>query len=576
MRILVRPLSVRDLLGLPEFPSLNPCPFFPEFMEPFKTPRGEQAALRAATQSSILSPEEVVRASGPRSSSNKNRSKLCRILHTSCMFLFMPLLWLLDCFLYLMGEYVCHFCNRCYQATKRQANLCLNGKKPWMCSVRLTAVNVVVLCSTWYMFSDQVRLAFLPAKSDNALAVVNLVVFCILMVELLFEVFIRPDGYQNLIVSDKAYAPTTVRFINAFHLIVESVSLLCFIPEFYCLFTSSFRCDERMDFSFYNAALIGVTGPTRLDFFYGKAYFALLRFRVFGLVRHWKKMWIKNTFINMRWKGAHGFFSGSTKPQKLKQILPHNHHHHHHTQKARTEASEEAKKKEAVLTNASNIGTALMVTNSYRVLIMLCAIVGLFPALASISASTSINKTAKAMTDQLQAANKLVTNNSNSSCNYMNHTILSWIAGLTPSERRPLVSAKTNTFLLSLAISPNYCMDNSHDVIESTGDTGSSVLVDVCQAANEAYTDGQWFLDDDKKDFMFRHCQTWRDTGGLTNIEDIANVTDLRAGSIIVVESSIVEQEYVVYDENGKEVDRVVTKFSVTAIFNETYAIESA
>ena len=548
-----------------------------EYMEPFKNARGEQAALRAATQSSIMSPEEVVRASGPLNANNKNRSRVFRFLQSCCLFLCMPLLWLLDCFLYLMGEYVCRCCNRFFQATKRQANLCLNGKQPWVCSMRITCVNIVVLCSTWYMFSDQIRLAFFGAAADSAFAVVNLVVWCILMVELLFEVFIRPDGYQNLIISDKAYAPTTVRYINAFHLVVESVSLFCFIPEFYCLL-SDFACDARLEFSFFNAALMGVKGPTSLDFFLGKAFFALIRFRVFGLVRHWKKMWINNTFINMRWKAAHGFFSGSSQKQAFN--LQKNNHSPH---KAKSEQTEDAKKKESVLTNASNIGTALMVTNSYRVLVMLCAIVGILPALASFSAKTTINLIATEMTEQLQATNLLVRDNSNASCQFLSESIASWVAGLTPSEGRDIISADTDVFLLSLDVTPSYCLEWLYQQAHTT--SGSNyILYDVCEFVNlttdssrEVASSGKGDgMDEETEAFFDRHCDTWKLTAGFTQEEDIANATDIRTGSISVIQSRQKLQNFTIYDSDGNIQGVREEVFRVTAVFNESYAIENA
>jgi hypothetical protein len=425
------------------------------------------------------------------------------------------------------------------------------------------------------MFSDQARLAFFPANADDALAYVNLVVWCILATELLFEVFIRPDGYADLIISDKAYAPTTVRFINAFHLVVESASLLCFIPEFYCLFTSA-QCDERLDFSFFNAALLGVTGPTRVDFFYGKAYFALIRFRVFGLVRHWKKMWINNTFINMRWKAAHGFFSGSSKQvkaEKNKQGI---------VKKQNSEAlSDDSKKRESVLTNASNIGTALMVTNSYRVLIMLCAIVGLFPVLASVYSKTTINRISTQMTEQLQATNLLVTDNSNTSCIFLTQSIVSWVSGLTPSESRALFSTNNNVYLLSLKMSPGHCdawLDGG--LRNHTAEGGGNVLSHICRhVAADALNDVMLLDDLDRETLAFikKHCETWTWTGNLTDEEEIAEYSDIRPGAVSVVQSSTIYQPYTVYNTTtGTPMSLEEQEYRVTAVFNETYAIESS
>lgn len=537
-------------------------------MEPFRTALGEEAALRAATQSNTMSPEEVDPRSLTMSSGNK-QSKVFACIKTCSIFLCMPVLLFLDCFLFVMGEYVCRCCNRCFVATKRQASLFLNGKNPWVCSVRITAVNIVVLCSTWYMFSDQARLAFFHSQVDNNLAVINLVVWCILICELLFEIFIRPDGYSELIISDKAYAPTTVRFINAFHLLVESISLLCFIPEFYCLISQELACDNKLNFSFFNAALTGVIGPTSLDFFYGKAYFALIRFRVFGLVRHWKKMWINNTFINMRWKAAHGFFSGSSHKtmslQKQKQ-----------KRKAIADtAAEEAKKKEAVLTNASNIGTALMATNSYRVLIMVCAIVGIFPVLVAFFADPTINRIATEMTEQLQATNVRATNNLNETCYYLGDSIQSWVIGLTPSNNRQLVSADTNVFLLKLEITPNYC----NDVFFPYGrnDESLEVLGFICArlaARKNSRTHSRTPVEEEEA-FFDDHCPIWSKTANATGVAEIANVTGLRAGSVTMISSQDIIQPYTRFVD-GTAIVENATSFSVVATFNETYAVESA
>ena len=191
------------------------------------------------------------------------------------------------------------------------------------------------------------------------------VVWCILVVELILEVFIRPDGYHSLIMSEKAYAPLTVRSINAFHLSVEIISLGVFVPEFLCLLTPKYSCSGRPPFSFFNAAFLSVVGPTRLDAFYGRAYMGLTRLRVFGLVRHWKNMWINNSFVNKNWKlkeARFGLFTGVFAPARVRPIdtMP------------RSEASKQERqvRKENALINASNIGTALMVTNSHRSLMI--------------------------------------------------------------------------------------------------------------------------------------------------------------------------------------------------------------
>ena len=53
--------------------------------------------------------------------------------------------------------------------------------------------------------------------------------------------------------------PTTVRYMDGFHLFVESLSLGIFVPEFRCLFTNQ-SCGSRWPFSIFNAFTLGLTG----------------------------------------------------------------------------------------------------------------------------------------------------------------------------------------------------------------------------------------------------------------------------------------------------------------------------
>lgn len=179
----------------------------------------------------------------------------------------------------------------------------------------------------------------------------------ILIIELFLEVFIRPEGYQILIKSEKAYAPSTARFINCFHLCAEFISLAFFAPEFGCLF-GGYQCSDRPPFSYFNAAFIAVLGPERVNVFCGKLYIAIMRLRVFGLVRHWRNMWIKNTFVTMRASSIVSWFT----PKKAPKVVEVG---------ESTEAMDRKEKDTDGLTNVSNIGTALMVINSHRALVLL-------------------------------------------------------------------------------------------------------------------------------------------------------------------------------------------------------------
>ena len=60
-----------------------------------------------------------------------------------------------------------------YRKVKQQTDACLNGKRPYGISCRFTGVNLLVVCSIWYIVIDPVRLAFLPSSMDNNIALVS-------------------------------------------------------------------------------------------------------------------------------------------------------------------------------------------------------------------------------------------------------------------------------------------------------------------------------------------------------------------------------------------------------------------
>lgn len=73
-----------------------------------------------------------------------------------------------------------YFLQQCYNCWitwfrkwKSQADACLNGNKPYSISLRLTGINFLVLCSIWYLYIDQLRLALFPHSADHSLAIVS-------------------------------------------------------------------------------------------------------------------------------------------------------------------------------------------------------------------------------------------------------------------------------------------------------------------------------------------------------------------------------------------------------------------
>lgn len=125
------------------------------------------------------------------------------------------------------------------------------------------------------------------------------------MLELIFEVIIRPSNYFELINSDRAFAPSTARYINRFHLFFEAVSLITYIPEFRCsTMDSSSVCRREVFLSRVTASVDAILGPSHGDAAKGRFILGLTSLRFFGVIRHWKQMWINNTFHPTKREGV--------------------------------------------------------------------------------------------------------------------------------------------------------------------------------------------------------------------------------------------------------------------------------
>jgi hypothetical protein len=530
-----------------------------------RSDRGKAAALRAATQNS----DEDQGANGEyegdgegfdRTVDISNRAKIISGIQTCCAYMLLPFLWTFDFFYYYVGvSFLVPLWQTCLRHMRRQGRLILNGLNPYVCRVRLTMVNFIVLCSTWYMFIDQARLVFFPAEADDALAAVNLAVWLVLVLELVFQVFILPDGFKNLIVSDKAYAPTTVRYINAFHVFVESLSLIIFISEWYCL-VSTYQCDDRLRFSLHNAVLLSVTGPTRLDSFYGKAFLALIRLRVFGLVRHWRNMWITNTFINMKWKSTPTGIVSNFIPQERSYRSSAEHKSSSFLAK-KGDHFDDSHKKDMNLANASTIGTALMVTNSYRALAILWVIMGIFPLLSCFS-STFTNSMAPDMTSLLQATNLLASDTANETCSFLAASVLAWMVGFTSPGFTQDSKAR---YLVNLQISPPRCPNENYTSI-----TVAACLYLETQAANESLP----ITDPSRRSLDF-FCDTWRNEINGTTRTEIAHQLGLRTGSIRLFEERE-ESNLTNVTIDGTISNTELANYTVTSSFDESYTVRSA
>lgn len=136
-------------------------------------------------------------------------------------------------------------------------------------------------------------------------------VWIILIVELLFEILIRPNNYWQLIRSEKAYLPSTARYISFVFILGEAIALITYIPELACLKHDDTACSNRSVFgplSQVRASMSAVLGPTRQESVFGRLFMNLMVFRFFGVIRHWKQTYTNQTFYPTKREGLEKWF----------------------------------------------------------------------------------------------------------------------------------------------------------------------------------------------------------------------------------------------------------------------------
>lgn len=160
VRTILRARLVQLVLSLPEgdfsFLFVIPCNLTAEWMELLRNREGQEAALAAAKQTGRLQQRD-------KEAKESKKSSL--------------LVWLRNVFMW-PGQFaktsLIPFYQKGRKASKEQISHMLYGDSPFACNFRVTGVNLLVLCSTWYLFVEVIRHAFLPASWDYSLTVVTL------------------------------------------------------------------------------------------------------------------------------------------------------------------------------------------------------------------------------------------------------------------------------------------------------------------------------------------------------------------------------------------------------------------
>lgn len=298
-------------------------------------------------------------------------------------------------------------------------------------------------------------------------------VWAFLVMELFLEWMIRPPDYYHLVESEKAYAPSTARSINSFHMFFELLSLALYIPEFICL--GSNNCGDLTPFSALWASITSVLGPTLWDSCLGHFCIGLRTLRMFALVRHWKKMRINNTLSDGTNIRDH-YDSDRIDQHKMKRQGKNEEENHSEDFHAQVKSLDKASSAEDQrLKNAATIGTSLMVVNSHRALFIITLILVILPMILSM---LGVNPIATEMTDLLQENNIMAIN-----CEYLEVAVDSWLRSVAYTlSPAPLDTNKHYLLWAQISPSPRGCtfLNGTGGVITNCDSTNIEDINGVC------------------------------------------------------------------------------------------------
>lgn len=347
----------------------------------------------------------------------------------------------------------------------------LHGKAPFSCKVRCTGINLLVLCSTMFLFIQVLQLGWMPADLDDEFTQFGTVIWVILILELIFEIMIRPKDYWQLIRSDKAYRPSTARYINQLYVVGEAIALITYIPEIACINKTTDVCLSRgffEKFTLIQASASAVLGPTQADSLFGRIVMGSMALRFFGVIRHWKQMLINQTFRPTKREGIEKWVipydPNNDLQKRTRRRIEQNEDDDESIENDLDDTSNSITDSEENrrLKSAANIGTALIVVNCQRALILMILSVLVLPLFYAISHQ---NRVSMNLTNMLESQN-LISTSGVRDCEYLERAIDSWLNMAIVSQ--PQYEKDPTSYVLWAQVLPVRCpFQNKTGVITS-------------------------------------------------------------------------------------------------------------
>jgi len=200
------------------------------------------------------------------------------------------------------GQNFKHLTIRCYKRLQLwMLNIKLhifylhNGVPPYNIELKVTGNTCLWICSLWFLIADMVK--FCNSKdTDNIFDCINFAVWFILVVDLFLEILIRPFDFSKLLRSKKAYYPSTQRHIDNFHFVLEFLALALYFPEIllFLMPKPNIFLSYMSVFGLYKQTLASEKNSTP---WLPIILLALVRLRIVGVMRRWRQSTINASYL---------------------------------------------------------------------------------------------------------------------------------------------------------------------------------------------------------------------------------------------------------------------------------------
>jgi len=252
-----------------------------------------------------------------------------------------------------------------------------NGVPPYNIELKLTRNTCLWVCSLWFPIADLVKFCN-SEKTDKMFNDITCAVWFILVFDLFSEILIRPMDYSKLLRSNKAFYPSTQRYIDNFHFFLEFLALALYFPEILLYFS------DNVKFGIFHSYMNTLDSAEDSNPWLHIIWLALVHLRIVGVMRRWRQSTINASYLKTGEELSLAKVPDETNvgssseedqvPRRGSCSIEDSHVHsdtNHETPKLFQSSAGRYYTDNEDITRASTIQTALMVTNSHLIIVVM-------------------------------------------------------------------------------------------------------------------------------------------------------------------------------------------------------------